>query len=64
MENLSQAKNKKKQIANLLASTISKNSSLQHYPPKFQAIKMQKEKKNLWNSRQTTQKNTTNRSHC
>ena len=29
----------KKQIANLLASTISNNHSLQHYLPKFQAIK-------------------------
>ena len=29
----------KKQIANVLASTISKNSSSQHYSPKFQAIK-------------------------
>ena len=35
----------KKQIANLLASTISKNSSSQHYSPKFQAIKKQTEKK-------------------
>ena len=37
----------KKQIANLLASTISNNSSSQHYSPKFQAIKMQKERKKL-----------------
>ena len=37
----------KKQIANLLASTISNNSSSQHYSPKFQAIEMQKEKKKL-----------------
>ena len=35
----------KKQIANLLVSTISKNSSSQHYSPKFQAIKKQNEKK-------------------
>ena len=34
----------KKQIANLLASSISNNSSSQHYSPKFQAIKMQKER--------------------
>ena len=35
----------KKQIANLLASTISNNSSSQHYSPKFQAIQKQKETK-------------------
>ena len=35
----------KEQIANLLASTISNNSSSQHYSPKFQAIKMHREKK-------------------
>ena len=35
----------KKQIANLLASTISNNSSSQYYSPKFQAIKKQREKK-------------------
>ena len=40
MENLSQAK---KQIANLLASTISNNFSSQHYSQKCQAIKMQKD---------------------
>ena len=34
----------KKQIANLLASTISYNSSSQHYSTQFQAIKKQKEK--------------------
>ncbi|WP_419586842.1 hypothetical protein, partial [Thiolapillus sp.] len=34
----------KKQIANLLASTISNNSSSQHYSPKFQAIKTQRER--------------------
>ena len=33
----------KKQIANLLATTISNNSS-HHYSQKFQAIKTQKEK--------------------
>ena len=32
----------KKQIENLLASTISNNSSSQHYAPKVQAIKAQK----------------------
>ena len=37
----------KKQIANLLASTISNNSSSQHDSPKFQAIKMQKETKSV-----------------
>ena len=36
----------KKQIANLLASTISHNSSSQHYSTQFQAIKKQKEEKN------------------
>ena len=35
----------KKQIANLLASTISHNPSSQHYSTQFQAIKKQKEKK-------------------
>ena len=35
----------RKQIANLLASTKSNNSLSQHYSPKFQDIKMQKEKK-------------------
>ena len=36
----------KKQIANLLTSTISNNSS-QHYSPKLQAIKMHREKKHV-----------------
>ena len=35
----------KKQIANLLASIISNNSSSQQYSPKFRAIQKQKEKK-------------------
>ena len=35
----------KKQIANLLASTISNNSSSQHFSQKFQAIKMHTKKK-------------------
>ena len=33
-----------KQIADLIAATISNNSSSEHYSPKFQAIKMQKER--------------------
>ena len=37
----------KKQIANLLASTISHNSSSQQYSTQFQAIKKQKEKKSV-----------------
>ena len=37
----------KKQIADLLASTISNNSSSQHYSPKFQAVKKQNEKKTV-----------------
>ena len=36
----------KEQIANLLVSTISNNSS-QHYSPKLQAIKMHREKKHV-----------------
>ena len=35
----------KKQIANLLASIISNNSSSQHFSQKFQAIKMHTKKK-------------------
>ena len=33
----------KKQIASLIASAISNNSSSEHYSPKFQAIKTQKD---------------------
>ena len=63
----------KKQIADLLASTIFHNSSSQNYSKQFQAIKKQKEererekkkkkKKKLENSPQTTQKTTINLSH-
>ena len=58
----------KKQIANLLASTISNNYSLQHYSPKFQAIKMQREKererkKKPCEIRIRQHKNITNLSH-
>ena len=42
MENVLQTK---KQITDLVASTISNNSSSEHYSPKFQAIEMQREKK-------------------
>ena len=36
----------RKQIADLVASTISNKPSSEHYSPKFQAIKMQKERNN------------------
>ena len=50
----------RKQIADLVASTISNNSSSKHYSPKFQAIKMQKERKtNLSFLHQMTHKNIT-----
>ena len=50
----------RKQIADLVASTISNNSSSEHYSPKFQAIKMQKERKtNLSILHQMTHKNIT-----
>ena len=49
----------RKQIADLKALTISSNSSSEHYPPKFQAFKMQTEKINLSVLRQITQKNIT-----
>ena len=56
----------KKQIANLSASTISHNSSSQHYSTRFQAIKKQKEterKQKQSNLPQTTQKTTINPFH-
>ena len=54
----------RKQIADLVASIISNNPPSEHYSPKFQAIKMQKERKtNLSILHQITQKNITYPSH-
>ena len=48
----------RKQIADLVASTISNKPSSEHYSPKFQAIKIQKERKtNLSILQRITQKN-------
>ena len=50
----------RKQIADLVASTISNKPSSEHYSPKFQAIKMQKErKKQMSFLHQMTHKNIT-----
>ena len=54
----------RKQIADLVASTISNNPPSEHYSPKFKATKMQKERKtNLYILHQITQKNITYPSH-